>query len=280
MTALSADRLTDKAGQGPVPDILNFPVAASTKIYAGALVAINASGYAVPAASSVALVPIGRAEAQVDNSSGAAGALTVEVRQGMFFFENSAGGNAIANSNFGQPAFVIDDQTVALTSSAGTRAIAGTILYVDSTTGQVAVLVAPPMVAQAALGQANYVKVAADGAAGTATSETAFHRMTRPGKVLAVFFTPSAALTADNTNYATFDVKQRDGAGGGALAIASQPTTVAGGSLTAFVHKSLDTTALTNTTLAAGAVLTFGIAKTGTGVVVPADVLTVVIGPA
>ncbi len=62
----------------------DHPVAAATTIPQGALVALNAAGDAVPAATGVTGHIIGKAEAGVDNSAGAAGAKTVRVIRGIF----------------------------------------------------------------------------------------------------------------------------------------------------------------------------------------------------
>lgn len=61
----------------------DHPVAAATTIPTGALVALNAAGDAVPAASAVTGHIIGKAEAGVENP-GAAGAKTVRVIRGIF----------------------------------------------------------------------------------------------------------------------------------------------------------------------------------------------------
>ena len=87
-----------------------------------------------------------------------------------------------------------------------------------------------------------------------------------------VWFSPSAALTANNTNYATVTVSRRDGAGGGATVIASTDTRVAAGDLVAFVNRAL---ALGATALTPGQILTIKIIKTAAGVVFPSGTLTV-----
>lgn len=116
----------------------SFSVEAATLIYAGAQVALDASGYLVPASSIPGIIVIGRAEMQFDNSLGsagaasAAGALHCDVRRGVFRWDNSASADAITEENIGQHCYAVDDHTVALTSGPGTRSIAGTIFDVDS----------------------------------------------------------------------------------------------------------------------------------------------------
>ncbi len=282
MSALTAERLTPQfaGSSGPTPAKLYLLVKGSTKIYAGSIVALNA-GYAAPAASGLGLVAVGKALATVDNSTGADGDLSVEVLLGVFRFENSTSGDAIAQANVGSVCYLADDQTVALTSNSGARSAAGQILGLglDSSGVWVSVgLGAFELLNLAALKQAQYLKVAADGAAGTATSETAFNRVSRTGTIVGAWYAPSAALTGDATNNATLTLAKRDGAGGGSSSVAAITTTAVAGNWTAFVPVSLGT--LSNTSVAAGNVLTFAISKGGTGVVVPAGTLIVAIAPA
>ena len=69
MTALTADRNTPRR----VNEVFEAPVAAAVKIFAGALVALDASGDAIPGAVSTTITGFGRAEETVDNTAGAAG---------------------------------------------------------------------------------------------------------------------------------------------------------------------------------------------------------------
>lgn len=107
-----------------------YPVAASTKIYAGTLVALNSSGFALPAADTAGLRVIGRAEASVDNTAGSAGDLNVDTKEGVFLFNNSATDAVDANDR-GKIAFVEDDNTV---SEAGAthRVVAGRVVDVET----------------------------------------------------------------------------------------------------------------------------------------------------
>jgi hypothetical protein len=140
MTALAKDRKTDKMGPEDMvlPGILGFPIAASTKVYGGSLVATDSAGRVVPASATATLVVQGRAEKQVDNSSGNAGALTVEIRQGVFYWNQGTGVDAITIANRFQSCYASDDNTVNLTDAGGTRPFAGYIVDVRAD-GQVAV---------------------------------------------------------------------------------------------------------------------------------------------
>lgn len=109
-----------------------FPVAASTRILQGVMVQVNASSVAVEAAATVANRTVGVAMFTANNLSGAAGALRVQVRRGCYQFANSSAGDLIALKDVGQPCYVVDNQTVALTSATNTRPVAGTIRDVDA----------------------------------------------------------------------------------------------------------------------------------------------------
>lgn len=111
---------------------LNDPVAANVKIYAGSLVCLDASGNAVPGATSTTLKARGVAQEQIDNTGGAAGDQRIETRRGLWQFANSASADLIARADIGSPCYIVDDQTVAKTSATNTRSVAGTIRDVDS----------------------------------------------------------------------------------------------------------------------------------------------------
>jgi hypothetical protein len=280
MTALSTERLTQQmGGPSPVPSRLAIPVKGATKIFAGSLVAVQA-GYARPATGATGLWVVGKAEATVDNTDGSDGDLTVVVLTGTLSFEMGSSTDAIAQADIGKLCYAIDDQTVGLTSNAGARSAAGIIVGLNGS--QVFVLCGvmnPELLRSATIREACFVKAAADGAASTATAETAFYRAPVAGTIIAAYFTPSAALTASDTDYATLSLAKRDGAGGSSAAVASKATNTAGsGSWTAFVPVSLGT--ISNAALAAGNVLTLAIAKAGSGVAVPSGQLTVVYAPA
>lgn len=128
MTALTQDRNTPRT-EG---DIRQGGVAASTLIYAGALVMRNAAGYIVKGQTATGLVGVGRAEERVDNSGGANGALTVNFRPGCYRYANSAAADEITIADIGAKCFAVDDQTVAKTDGTSTRSPAGIIEDVDA----------------------------------------------------------------------------------------------------------------------------------------------------
>lgn len=127
MAALTKDRNTKRRDGVQFSD----PVAASTRIYAGSIVCLNAAGNAVPGSTSATLKARGVAQEQVDNSSGSAGDKRVETRRGVFPFANSASADEITRADIGAIAYIVDDQTVAKTHATNTRSAAGTIRDVD-----------------------------------------------------------------------------------------------------------------------------------------------------
>lgn len=111
---------------------LEFPVAASTKIFAGSMVCINANGYAVPAADTSGYRFVGVAMEQRDNSAGLDGGHSVRVRRaGAFEFDAAS----ITQAMVGQPMYAVDDHT--FDDAAGTNSIKVGLLvkFVSTTQG-------------------------------------------------------------------------------------------------------------------------------------------------
>lgn len=125
MTALTVDRNT------PYQDgeLISVPVAASTTIYAGSLVAANASGYAVPGSTATTLTALGRAEERIVNS-GTAGAVSVRIRRGKSFQFANDGSDAVVQADLGKSCYITDDQTVSHTSTG--KSVAGKVTGLDS----------------------------------------------------------------------------------------------------------------------------------------------------
>lgn len=127
MVALIAGRNTPaKAGDTQVG-----LVAASVNVFAGAMLMRNAVGHILPAVTGANLVGVGRAEAAVDNSAGAAGDQSVTFTAGRFRYANSAGADEITIADIGKPCFAVDDQTVAKTDDTAARSAAGIVEGID-----------------------------------------------------------------------------------------------------------------------------------------------------
>jgi len=126
--ALSSDRNT-KMMDG---ELIAIPVATGVIIYAGALLAVNAAGYAVPGVTSAALTYVGRADESIDNAEGADGNATVMVRRNMAFMFNNLPADAVTQASLGALCYIVDDETVAGSDGAGSRSAAGIVLGVES----------------------------------------------------------------------------------------------------------------------------------------------------
>ncbi len=109
-----------------------YPVEANTVAYLGAMVALNAAGNAVPASSTAGLRIVGRAERvhngmpgqNADNTGGAAGAISVVCRRGVFMYADND--NSIAQAQVGSLAFAVDDNSVSANDGGGATAVAPT----------------------------------------------------------------------------------------------------------------------------------------------------------
>lgn len=134
MAALTASKKNPKYGAGNTMVLgLSLPMKAATKIFNGAMVGIDSSGNAMPAGllAGGTVRVLGVADAEVDNSSGAAAAKSVPVRRGAFVFKNSSAGDQITKAEVGSAVYCVDDQTVAKTNGTSTRAFAGICVGLD-----------------------------------------------------------------------------------------------------------------------------------------------------
>lgn len=120
MAALAADRNTARRENRMFVD----PVAAAVKIFAGSIIVLDAAGNAKPAITGVGLIARGRAEEQVDNLAGIAGAKTIKGERGIFACKSDG---TLARTNIGKTVYLVDDQTVAATDGTATRSAAGTL---------------------------------------------------------------------------------------------------------------------------------------------------------
>src|SRR5580704_16950208 len=92
MAALTNSRNTPELADGGRTMV--YPVEANTTVYLGSVVALNANGNAVPASSVANLKLIGRAETVYNgipgqdavNNPGAAGAVSIVARRGVFMY--------------------------------------------------------------------------------------------------------------------------------------------------------------------------------------------------
>ena len=150
--ALTADiKIVRYGTPGNATQPANQPVTANAQLYRGAI-ALTRSGYCVEATSPQSTdVCWGLYEEYgpgfADTIPGILGgstngAVTVEIATGAFYLQNGTAGDLIGQANVGALCYVINENTVGLTSNGGTRPVAGAILSVQqppNTTGMVAV---------------------------------------------------------------------------------------------------------------------------------------------
>ena len=144
MAALTNSRNTPEMADGGRIRVLN--VEANTTIYLGSMVALNAAGNAVPASATTTTANpqkvIGRAEYVVNgtpgqnaaNNPGAAGAIQMAVRKGVFMFSQD---NSITAASVGSQCFALDDNNVTAADRASGATVqqyaaAGEVVAIDS----------------------------------------------------------------------------------------------------------------------------------------------------
>lgn len=125
MAALTNVRDTSELALGG--KYLALPVKGATTIYQGAIVAVDANGYAIPGKKAASLKAAGRAEETVENKGGDGDAV-IRVSRGTFVFENSTSGKITA-ADVLSLCYMEDDQTVTKTGTGAS--VAGLVIRVD-----------------------------------------------------------------------------------------------------------------------------------------------------
>jgi len=127
MAKLTEARDTTEIANGA--KYISAPVKGSTTIYQGAIVALDANGYAIPGKKAESLTAVGRAEETVENG-GADGELVIRIARGVFVYDNtSTSANKITQAHVLKPCYMEDDHTV--TALATGASVAGTVIRVD-----------------------------------------------------------------------------------------------------------------------------------------------------
>jgi hypothetical protein len=166
MAALTNSRNTPEFADGGRMQV--YPVEANTTVYLGSIVALDTNGNAVPASSVAGLKVVGRAEAVFNgipgqdavNNPGAAGAISIITRRGVFMYGVSDG--SIGVSQVGMIAFAVDDNSVSLSDGSGATAVVALSLT----------LPAPAAPQIATLGHESIAKVKVHSTAGGGTVYT------------------------------------------------------------------------------------------------------------
>jgi hypothetical protein len=148
MAALTNSRNTPEMADGGRMRV--YPVEANTNIYLGGIVALNAAGNAVPASATTtvanALKIVGRAEyvksgipgQNAINNPGAAGAISITARKGVFLYATDG---SVGAAQLGLVCFALDDNNVTATDRASGASVqqyaaAGMVVAIDPS-GQV-----------------------------------------------------------------------------------------------------------------------------------------------
>lgn len=113
-------------------ELIPQPVAAATMIYGGHMVAVSASGVAVPASASAALTVLGVSDEYADNTGGVDGDVQVIVRRHKTWSFANSGADAVTQAMVGKDCYVVDSTTVAGTSDSDARPVAGVVVAVDA----------------------------------------------------------------------------------------------------------------------------------------------------
>jgi hypothetical protein len=104
-------------------------VAASTQIYKGAIVSVSATGFLIPAADTVGTLVVGIANANVDNTGGADGALSCLVQKGVAGLRGGA--TPPTQAHVGRSVEVADDAGINILGT-GNSISAGTLDSIGS----------------------------------------------------------------------------------------------------------------------------------------------------
>lgn len=133
--------------KGPIILDFGWGVAATQVIYNGALVAKNASGFLVPAATTAGLRVVGVADLEnhpkLDTTGQSNGDTKITVRLGIWPFKIGSSTDAVTAADEQNDVYVLDDETISRLPGAG-RPIAGQLFLVDGTTAWVGIGVSTP----------------------------------------------------------------------------------------------------------------------------------------
>lgn len=289
--AAATDRVgsVEVNGDGALPRSMKLDLASGVKPYQNWLMARNAAGYGVAVSAIPDLICVGAADADCAKAGASNGDADIPIlSQTLNGYANSAAtaGDTFAETDFGKPAFGVDNQTIGKLSnySGANRSMVGIFLgFVQSKTilltGIAGWLLARATHLADNANGGSLVKVI-DAGAGTDTvngyGEALVPRPKLHGTVQAVeFLVEGTTLAASgNTDYTTLTLYKRDGAGGAAVEVASKTTKTT--AFTQWTAVSFDLSAV------AGAVnlletdlLTLVKTHGGAGAIVPAGTLRV-----
>lgn len=108
--------------------IIVVPVKADVKINEASLIALDANGFASEAVKGAGITAIGRSEHYVDNSGGADGAVMINVKRGVFIWDNDTA-NPVEEKDVMKQCYILDSKTVTMTSE--TNSVAGKVIGLE-----------------------------------------------------------------------------------------------------------------------------------------------------
>lgn len=142
--ALSKPRQTKQQLNGQFVTLVGAKMkGTNTRIYDGSMVDVNASGYALPAATSTTqriagVYQPGQSQGipgpYLENT-GSDGDVSITLTLGTFLFANDPD-DAVTQADINLGCYVKDDQTVSRTSGGSTRHLAGTVVGLNAATDQ------------------------------------------------------------------------------------------------------------------------------------------------
>lgn len=101
--------------------IIVVPVKADAVINEATLVALDANGFASEAVKGAGITVIGRSEQYIDNSGEVDGAVTINVKRGVFVWNNDAA-DPVEEKDIMKQCYILDSKTVTMTSEANSAA--------------------------------------------------------------------------------------------------------------------------------------------------------------
>jgi hypothetical protein len=109
----------------------------NTKIWQGALCALNAAGFLVKGAEAATLrnpcvIDHDNGQLSVDNSAGSNGSISARVFFGVFPFKSGTSADALTQADVGKVVYIMDDETVGKTDNTGARSPAGKLDRIDA----------------------------------------------------------------------------------------------------------------------------------------------------
>ena len=141
MTALAHGYAIPQMDHEVEPRQLTYPIASGAKIYLGAMVGLNGSGFLVPMTATTGLICVGIADYEnnvapngvLDNTGGGNGAFLVTVKRGVFLVNNYSPTDPVVVTDTLQVVYALDDNTVRHTG-AGMSPAGYCIQVTDGTT--------------------------------------------------------------------------------------------------------------------------------------------------